>query len=605
MARSSDSAGVSDTSATEITDTTEITDEISDTTRSAGQRVTLVRSLAALYPAAVEPSADLEEALSFVDSPHDAETIVRAGYGAGMLAVVPPLLLLPLGAPLTFVLFFALVTPIATTYTVRSLPRLQAAFRRTEALGETPNLVGRAVLRMQIQPSLESAVRFAADTGSGPLSDDLAAHIDRSIGTPKTGLLSFTEAWADRFPALRRSAHLLAAAQDAPAGERERTLDRSLAAVLDGTRSQMAEFTASIRTLTTGLFAFGIMLPLALIALVPTVPMVGVSINIWILVFLYDVALPACLVGAGVYLLVHRPVAFPPPTIGHDHPDVPDRLWLRALWGVLAGSGVYAIVVAVGPAHLAPIVAGGFGLGVALLAVYSPILAVRHYVRDVEDHLTDALYIVGRQVSDGESVESAVELAATRVPGATGAVFEHAAGLQRRLQIGVESAFLGSHGALEDVPSPRARGTAALLAIASSEGKPAGRAIVSMADHLEELSEVEAETKRNLAKVTGTLDATAAYFAPMVAGVTVGMAAMMASQDVFTSSEVDAAAFPAEPLAIVIGIYLVMLCFILLPLSIALRHGVDRALIGYHVGRALTTSMVLYAVTVGAIDFFF
>ncbi|ELY49425.1 type II secretion system F family protein [Natronorubrum sulfidifaciens] len=562
----------------------------------------IIRGLAALYPSDVDADNDeLVDALSFVGSPHDAETIVRAGYGAGIVATLVPLLLALTGAPLLFVLFFALVTPLSVIHTVHSIPHIQAAFHRTEALGATPNLIGRIVLRMQVQPALESAVRFAADTGTGPLADSLAAHTDRAMGTPETGLLSFATEWAEWFPAVRRSAHLLATAQEAPEAERGRTLDRALAAVLNGTRSQMAAFTSSIRAPTNGLFAFGVMIPLALIALVPAIPMVGFAINIWIIVLVYNVVLPACLIVASGWLLVRRPVAFPPPKVEHAHPDVPDRLWLRAVWGLFAGVGSYAATVTVGPAHLAPVVAVGLSIGVVLLAVYSPILSVRHYVRDVEAHLTDALYIVGRQVAEGESVESAIELAAERVPAETGTVFEHAAGVQQRLHVGVESAFLGQYGALRDVPSPRARGTAALLAIASDEGKPAGRAIVSMADHLEELADVEAETKQRLSNVTGTLDNTAAYFAPLVAGATVGMAAMMSNEALFTSGTVDAAAFPVESLAVVVGIYLVMLCGILLPLSIALKHGVDRALIGYHVGRALVSSMILYVVTVGGI----
>lgn len=84
MARSSDSATVSRVGTTEIRDGAGITDERSDTAPD-GWRATLVRSLATLYPAAVEPSDDLEEALSFVGSAHNAETIVRAGYGAGIL----------------------------------------------------------------------------------------------------------------------------------------------------------------------------------------------------------------------------------------------------------------------------------------------------------------------------------------------------------------------------------------------------------------------------------------------------------------------------------------------------------------------------------------
>ncbi|QSX00931.1 secretion system protein [Haloterrigena alkaliphila] len=559
--------------------------------------------LAALYPYDVDGSDELVDSLSFIESPHDDETIVRAGYGAGIVGALLPLPLLLTPAPITFVLFFVLVIPVAAIHGVHSLPHLQAAFRRTEALGDTPNLIGRAVLRMQVQPALESAVRFAADTGEGPLSDSLEAHIDRSIGTSDTGLLSFTAEWAEWFPALRRSAHLLASAQDAPEGERVRTLDRSLSAVLNGTRNQMADFTAAIRGPTTALFAFGIMIPLALIALVPAVPMLAdVSINIWIFVLLYNVVLPGILVAASLWLLVRRPVAFPPPTVGRDHPNVPDRLWLRGLWGILAGVAGYAITTAVGLAHLAPIVAIGLALGAALLAVFGPILEVRNDVRNVEEHLTDALYIVGRQVAEGESVESAIALAAERVPAETGAVFEHAAGVQRRLHAGVEAAFLGEYGALRDVPSPRARGTAALLAIAADEGKPAGRAIVSMADHLEELEEVEARTKRSLKQVTGTLDNTAAYFGPLVAGATIAMAAMMSSENLGAGTEFDPAAFPAESLAVVVGVYLIALCCILIPLSIALRHGVDRALFGYHVGRALVSSMVLYALTVGLVE---
>ncbi len=560
--------------------------------------VPVVRALAALYPAEVDASDGLAESLSFTGSPHDPETIVSAGYGAGVVAAVLPLGLLLTPAPLPFVAFFVLVAPLAAIQTVHSLPHLRAAFRRTEALGDTPNLIGRAVLRMQVQPALESAVRFAADAGSGPLSRSLDAHIDRAMGTAGTGLLAFAEEWAEWFPALRRSAHLLVTAQDAPEAERLRTLDRALSAILDGTRSQMAEFTSAIRAPATGLFAFGIMLPLALVSLVPAVPMVGYAVNVWLVVLLYDVVLPGALVGASLWLLVRRPVAFPPPTIGHDHPDLPDRLRLRPLWGVAVAGGSYPVLVAVGPAHLAPVAAAGIGLGIALLVTYRPILAVRHHVRDVEAHLTDALYVVGQQVAEGESVESAVELAGDRVPGETGAVFERAAGLQRRLQTGVREAFLGEYGALRRVPSPRARGTAALLAIAADEGRPAGRAIVSMADHLEELEAVEAETKRNLEQVTGTLDNTAAYFAPLVAGATVGMADMMASDALVASGEVDAAAFPTESLGIVIGVYLLLLCVIVTPLSIALRHGVDRALVGYHVGRTLVSSMVLYVATV-------
>ncbi|KDE58643.1 secretion system protein [Halostagnicola sp. A56] len=563
----------------------------------------LLKALSKLYPWSVDASDELAESLSFVESPLEADTVVRAGYGAGLssVALVLPLFVVPV--PLAVVGFFALVLPITAVHVVHAGPKLAAAFHRTEALGETPNLIGRAVLRMQVQPALESAVRFAASTGRGPLAASLDGHIDRSMGTPRTGLLSFADEWDERFPALRRSAHLLATAQQAPEAERARTLDRALAAVLNGTRNQMAAFTAAIRGPTTGVFAFGVMLPLAVVALVPSVPMVGIPVTVWMVVLFYNVVLPGALVAAGFWLLVRRPVAFPPPKIDRSHPALPDRLWSRSLCGVCIGSGAYLAVNAVGYPELAPIAGLGLGLGTGLLAVYGPILRVRNHVCDVERYLTDALYLVGRQVSEGESVESAIALAGERVPDETGDVFARAAGLQRRLHVSVEEAFFGTYGALESIPSPRAHGTAALLALATDEGRPAGRAIVSMADHLEELEELERETRRNLEEVTSTLDSTAAYFGPLVAGSTVGLATMMAEMNLTALD--GATAFAPSTLALSIGVFVLTLCFVLIPLSLALRHGLDRALIGYHVGRALTSATIIYLLAICLIDIAF
>ncbi|MFC4246742.1 secretion system protein [Natribaculum luteum] len=557
--------------------------------------MTHLRRLAALYPWSVEPSEELAEAVAFVESAHDAETIVRAGYVAGALAALlsTPLLLAPL--PLWSSLVAILAASLGVVHAIHSGPHLLAAVRRTRALGDTPALIGRIVLRMQIQPATESAVRFAAETGQGPLASSLGAHVDRAAGTPRSGLLAFATEWADRFPALRRSAHLLAAAENAPDGERSRTLDRAFAAVLDGTRDGMAEFTASIRGPATGLYAFGVMLPLALVALVPAATIAGYPVSIWFFVVVYNVVLPTLLVVAGAWLLVRRPVAFPPPTVTRAHPDVPDRLWKPLVFGLVVGVGAYLVTPALGPAALAPIAATGLALGIALTGVYYPVAAVRQHVRDVEAHLVDALYLVGRQVAEGEAVESAIALAGDRVPAETGDVFADAAGLQRRLHLGVRDAFLGRYGSLADVPSPRAHSTASLLAIAADEGQPAGRAVVSMADHLEELQEVERETRRELATVTGTLDNTASFFGPMVAGATVALAGGIVGSG---AEAADATTLPTDALGLVVGVYVLTLAVVLTTISIGLRHGLDRSLVGYRVGRALSVATPIYVCSV-------
>lgn len=562
--------------------------------------VTVVHGLARLYPWEADPSDALVDSLAFVGEPFPAETVVRAGFGGGVVTLLLSFPFLLVALPAHVALLLASTLAVGTIHAVHSLPRLLAALRRTRALGDTPNLVGRAVLRMQIQPALEPAVRFAARTGLGPLSDSLAAHIRRSMGTPRSGLRSFAEDWSDEFPAIQRSAALLATAADAPEGERGRTLDRALAAVLDGTREQMAEYTNAIRAPTTGLYAFGVMLPLALVALVPAVSMAGFSVSIWTFVLLYNLALPAALIAASVWLLVNRPVAFPPPEVTRSHPDVPDRLWLPIGSGVAVGAAGYLVVghgapAFGGPGYLAPIAALGFGTGTLLLLAYRPVAKVREHVREVEENLVDALYLIGRQVDESEAVESAVAYAADGVPGETGNVLGEAAGLQRRLHLSVEEAFLGEHGALKHVPSPRAHGTAALLSIAADEGQPAGRAIVSMAEHLKELQEVENETQRQLSKVTGTLQNTAALFGPLIGGATVGLSGMISTEGVQQPpGGNDITTLPTDQIGLVIGVYVLCLCLILVPLSVGLKNGLDRSLIGYALGQSLLLATPVY-----------
>ncbi|MFW6017323.1 MAG: type II secretion system F family protein [Halapricum sp.] len=555
----------------------------------------VITVLALLAPVDAEPSADLAHAVAFIEAPYDPETVVRAGYGAGIVSLAFGFGLFALVAIPPFVVVLVTIgLTLSSIHAVHELPGLLAAFKRTRALGEAPNLIGRAVLRMEIHPATETAVGFAAETGRGPLSESLQSSIDRTMGTPQTGLIDFAENWADDFPALRRSAHLLSTAESAPEGERARTLDRSLDAILNGTREQMADFTNAIRGPTTGLYAFGVMVPMAVIALVPAAAMAGVPVSVWVFVVLYDVALPAVLIGASVWLLVRRPVAFPPPQIDRNHPDVQNRLWLPVGVGLATGAIGYVVpsLSTFDLGYLSPVAAVGTGVGGFLLSYFDPITDVREYVRNVEDHLTDALYLVGRQVSEGEAVEAALKQAGDRVPAETGEVFERAAGIQQRLHLTVDEAFFGEYGALTDIPSARAHGTASLLSIAAEEGQPAGRAVVSMADHLEELQEVESEAKRQLSAVTGTLDTTAAYFGPLIAGTVLALADIISTTD--SISEFGAEPLATEPLGIVVGVYVIIMSVVLTTLSVGLRHGLDRPLVGYRVGQSLLSAIPLY-----------
>ncbi len=561
--------------------------------------VTAVGWLQRGYPWPVSTSDELVQALRFLD--HDQalspETIVQAGYVlggltaillTGVLVYVPPSY-----RPAAAIAVIA--AGLGVTHGVHQTPMALATLKRTRALGAAPGIVGRAVLRMRIDPSEEAALSFAIETGDGALAASLRRHVRRAAGRPGTGAESFSEEWQDWFPALGRALHLLGAAADAPPARRERTLDRTMTAVLEGTNDRMRAFVGAVSGPATGIYAFGVLLPLALVAVLPGARLAGIAVTVPLIVLIYDVLLPVGLISAAGWVLLRRPVAFPPPQIGRGHPKITDRWWpapVAAIGsGLLAAAGAGIII----DPWTRPLAGLGIGCGVGLAVWYRPVMDVREHVQAVESGLPDALYLIGRRVSNGRSVERGIEQAGEDLSGPTGTLLTEVTRRQRVLAVGIENALFGAQGVLRDLPSPRTESMAALLALAGQEGRPAGHAIVAMADHLDELQRVERNAKHELARVTGTLKNTAAVFGPLVAGATVALADGLAT----LGSEETIAPLPVAELGLAIGSYVLLLAVVLVVLATALEHGLDRPAIGYRTGItvscATTTFLVAYA----------
>jgi Flp pilus assembly protein TadB len=545
----------------------------------------VVETLARLYPWPVGAPEELRDALSVLDWAVTPEVVVRAGYGTGLVvgalaAAVGLLAVGPLAAVPGAVLGLAVVQVAHTG------PLVAARVQRTTALGDAPALVSRAVLRMRLSPTPERAAAFAAESGEGPLARSLAVHVRRAEHTGRSGLRSFGETWADLCPSLRRALALVTAAGSTPEGDRERVLDRALESVLDGTRERTREFAAEIRGPTTALYAFGVLLPTALVALLPAGAAAGVAVAPVTVVFAYNLLLPALLLAAGAWLLARRPVAFPPPDLT-DHPEAePGNGAIVA--GFAVGLAAWVGTAPTFPAWAPPVAAVGTGSGVALWVRYRPVVAVYGEIRDAERELGDALALTGRRVADGQAVETAVSETAADLEGPMGDAFRACTRRQHQLQVGVREGFLGRHGALARLPSPRIRGSIALLALAAREGRPAGEALLSLAAHVEQLRRIRQEADHDLAYVCRTLSSTALLFGPLVAGATVALADGMAGE-AFGDGEVSLGWLGAP-----VGLYVLVLAVVLTALSTALRRGLDGPLVGYRVGRALALGTGAY-----------
>ncbi|MDZ5810276.1 type II secretion system protein [Halorubrum sp. AD140] len=579
-------------------------------------------------------SDELQRAIAFLGWGASAERVVQRGYrvglGAGLLCAAG----VALGVGPVPGALVGLVCALASTHVVHRLPIWLATLRRTRALGAAPGLVGRLVLRMRLDPSTERAVRFAARTGDGPLAEELARHERGSADAPTSGLRAFAREWQPWFPAIDRAAALLRTAASAPAERRGRCLDRALDATIAGTTDRLASFVGAVRGPVSALYAFGVLLPMALIALLPAAAASGVPVGSGVVAGLYLVVLPVGLLGASAWLLSRRPVAFAPPSIDADHPDVPGRARLAIAVGVAAGTVAAAGATRLVAGWAGPVSGIGVGAGTALLVGVRHRRAVLSEVRAVERGLPDAMTVIGGDVAEGAAVETAVANAGERLDGVTGAVFERAGRRSETLRVDVREAFLGRGGPAVSVPSPRVRGAIALLAVAAREGRPAGDVLLELADQLEDLRGLEADARRQLATVTGTLTNTAAAFAPLVGGATVALATGIDTVDAgglgagATAGAdalgiggtggvegADASGVTADPggeargsgtlsvpvLGRIVGAYVLILAALLTALATGLERGFDRTLVAYRVGIALPTATGTYLVAfVGA-----
>lgn len=539
----------------------------------------------------------IDRQLSELDSRIDSTdlTAVAILVTSTTIALTPGAWLLDSGLRLLGLTVLWLGTLLVVTLLLVG-PSLAVRMRRARALGDAPQLLGLAVLRLRVTPTPEAAAVFAAEHAEGPLARSLRDSVRSATGSGAAGWDGLASRWGEQLPELRRGISLLTAASVAAPSDRDRLLDSSLDAVLAGTRDRMARFASALQGPTTAVYAFGVVLPLAFVGALPTLRAAGIAVGLPQLIAVYDIILPASLLVASAWLLARRPAAFPPATIPDDHPSLPSRSRRLAVilpLAVVIGFWVGRLTV---PRWGPTIVLPGLTIGSGLVAWYRPKVKVRERTRAVEAGFPDALTIAAQALQQRRAPEAAVRAAGSQLVGPAGTVFEDAARVQEQLGVGVESAFLGRDGALRHLRSPRLRSSASLLVLAAREGPRGGTVLLSLADHLDDLRSVEAEIQRELGTVVGTLRSTAWCFAPLIGGTTVALASRLDGAALGGST----ASLSSGSLAIVIGTYVLILAGVLSVLATGLSEGPDPVQIGYHVGLAVLSASLMYPLSVFA-----
>ncbi len=581
-------------------------------------------------------SEELADALGFTGMEMDAAEVLSLSLVAAASALLVVLLAgggamaagLMDGPTAALVVICAGILPLLTFVYMSEYPKRHAAYMRVHSLGDVPEVVSYIVMAMKLNPNMERAMAFTVKNSQRQLARDvrklmwdLQIRAYDSLDEALSAFAGRCGVYGEHF----KRAVFLVKSSTCERDEAMRTiaLNRALDVVLHGTKSLMASFMSTLHAPTLILYSIFVMVPLALVAMLPAAAVVGLRVNAVQLFLLYDLLFPLVTLLYAHAILMRRPAAFAPPDVPDDrYREHGFSRWTWAAIAVLAGAGVASIgkyAPATLPFQQSDFIVWGIAAAVSIYCYCTslPFKKARDEIRAMEAEFADSLFVLGRRMSEGRPPEEGFAYTARMVSGtAIGKAYSRAAYNIRCLRSTLHDAVLDpAFGAFADVYSSRIRATIGMLVETSAmSGEIAGNSVIRIADHLKELQEVENEIRKMLYTMTSMLKMTCTVFAPFIAGVTLalsgavaGIASRMAinmqelpedAQSYFVMvPQFTAPAVSTPDLTLIVGVYVILLVIILLRFVDGIEHGDDVQEFMYSVGRTLPVAVAVFSVS--------
>jgi len=531
--------------------------------------------------------------------------------------------------------------PLAALQFLSEYPKTKAGYMKVHSMGDIPEVLSYIVMYLKLIPNMEDGIRFAARESNTSLGKDLKklvwdleVRVYHSIDDAITTFANLWGKWSDH---LKRALHLIRSAVREPSeSERNMSLDRSLDIVMEGTKNSMTNFANKLHQPTLVIYSIGVMIPLALVGMLPAASLVGLRISIFQIFLLYDIVLPVLLFTYIRKVLLSRPATFNPPAIPANHPDV-ERINKRenmieaAIIGIvitLPGVIFMLLPVVLMEGKLVDFInrlntflpvtlfiLWGVAAAVSLycLKTYTAYKKIRDDIKKMEEEFSDSLYVIGKRITEGKPAEEAFQYAARTMEGSEmGKIFARTSFNLTSMRTNLNDALFDSKfGSLKHVYSDRIRAVMHLFAEGVKKSyEAAGVAIVKVAEHLKQLQEVERGIRNSLGTLTSTLKSTATIFAPMIAGITLGITKLISA--VVGSPEMNLGSIPEndfisgtsnfsfdispEYFVLVIGIYIIQLIFLLIRFANGIDEGDDKVEYMYNLGKSMPTAVAFFSI---------
>jgi len=456
-------------------------------------------------------------------------------------------------------------------------PERLAKSLETEAFGAAPEVINYMVMSMELSPSLDRAVEFAAANAEGPMAAELRSIVwnvkARKFATTEEALISYADELGETNEELASAVYsILSAAKDREREKARSGLRRACDTVLTGTRQRVEGFAASLGTPATVLFSLGILLPMIIGSMLPMLSMGGFDTGIQ-----EQQAPEGSWVPTLVLSILLMNLAFPLAAFAYAGSILSRRPGIHTvseLAGAGKGSGTMKAAAIIGIFALLAYLTGrylnfwGLEWSVAALLLLSGLaIGIRHAlipgksptdvrkVEKLEEQIPDMLFQMGSRLGEGQALERAMEDVAETLSGTEiGNFLADVLARMRRSGNSLGDVLFSDEGTVTVHPSMKLR--AALRLTVEAAGKDpeiAAGMLITMSNHMRELASSDREMRIKLRSTVDSMKNTAILFGPVIMGVTVGLYGLLS--ETFSGMN-GSAAMPAPYFIIIIGIYL-------------------------------------------------
>ena len=524
---------------------------------------------------------------------------------------------------------------------------------RAVMMGQMVDAVCYMAMSMRAAPSLHRAVQFAARNVGEPMASRLRRLIVdvelRKFDSLEDAFIDLARTYDPGNEEFQEALRSLRTAELQVTEEGiERALERATTTVFEGARRRVREFADGLQRPVFVLFSLGVVLPLMVGSMLPLMSVGGLGAVPWVAVLVMDVAFPLIFLAAARRILARRPLIRSPTKVRRGTTG-PRRRAVAAVTvgialiylGLLCGGAASDVadanseldaaladgsLVSMDTLHRSELEArvgapdAGTLAGIAIAIGYMPVLwgvsaAVAVYllpalrrprrrreeVRAVEDGLPDALFQIGSRVAGGMALEPAILRTASSMRGEpVASVLRKALSHITLKRTSATEALFGREGALAGFPSENVSASLkTVVEMVRKDQTGAGRAIVSVSDHLRDLRRVDREVSSRLRPVTEMMRSTATLFAPVILGITTALylvVARLAPSLPLPSGAIVPAPMPAAVFSLVLGGFVLAIAAATMYFTSRLTYGDDPIEGRYQAARALPVAAAAYTV---------